>query len=71
MHDLVGSSRKAADTLAGTCPAETALTAPVRMATMRERLSAVRQATVAIHPAFTQFYEALDQPQKLRFAGVR
>jgi len=71
LHDLVGSSRKAADTLAGTCPAETALTAPVRMATMRERLSAVRQATVAIHPAFTQFYEALDQGQKLRFAGVR
>jgi hypothetical protein len=31
----------------------------------------VRQATTAIHPALTQFYEALDQGQKVRFAAVR
>ena len=69
--ELVNSSLRAADTLAGTCPAETALTPPVRLATMRARLAGVRQATVAIRPALTQFYETLDQGQKVRFAGMR
>jgi hypothetical protein len=64
------TSLKAADTLAGACPAETALTALGRMTQMRARLFAVRQATTAIHPALTQFYEALDQGQKVRFAGM-
>jgi hypothetical protein len=41
------------------------------MAEMRARLSAVRQATTAIRPAFTQFYETLDQGQKVQFAGMR
>jgi hypothetical protein len=70
-YELVSSSLKAADTLAGACPAETALTPPGRMALLRARLSAVRQATAAIRPALTQFYEALDQGQKVRFAGMR
>jgi LTXXQ motif family protein len=70
-YELVSSSLKVADRLAGRCPAETALTPPARMALMRTRLSAVREATAAIRPALTQFYEALDQGQKVRFAGMR
>jgi hypothetical protein len=70
-YDLVSSSLKVADTLAGACPAETALTPPGRMKVMQARLSAVRQATTAIRPAFTQFYEALDEGQRVRFAGMR
>jgi len=70
-YDLVNSSLKAADKLAGTCPAETALTAPVRMASLRARLFAVREAVAAIRPALAQFYEALDQEQKVRFAAMR
>ena len=70
-YELVTSSLKAADTLAGACPAETVLTAPARMKIMQSRLSAVRAATAAIHPALTRFYEALDQGQKIRFAGMR
>jgi hypothetical protein len=31
----------------------------------------VRQATAAIRPALTQFYEALDQEQKVQFAAMR
>ena len=69
-YELVTTSLKAADTLAGACPAETALTPLGRMTQMRARLSAVHQATTAIHPALTQFYEALDQGQKVRFAGM-
>jgi len=71
LYELVTSSLKVADTLAGACPAETALTPPARMALLRARLAAVRQATVAIRPALTQFYEVLDQGQKVQFAGMR
>jgi LTXXQ motif family protein len=60
-YELVTSSLKTAETLASKCPAETALTPAVSMFEMRARLSAVRQATTAIRPAFTQFYETLDQ----------
>jgi len=64
------SSLKAADTLGSACPAETALTPVGRMDAMRKRLAAVRAATAAIRPALVHFYEALDQGQKVRFAGM-
>ena len=70
-YELVTSSLKVADTLASACPAETALTPPARLTLLRARLAAVRQATVAIRPALTQFYEALDQGQKVQFAEMR
>jgi hypothetical protein len=69
-YELVSSSLKVADTLAGACPAETALTPPARMALLRARLAAVRQATAAIRPALTQFWETLDQRQKVHFAEI-
>jgi hypothetical protein len=70
-YELVSSSLKAADTLASACPAENALTPLGRLTQMRARFLAVRQATTSIHPALTQFYEALDQGQKARFAAMR
>jgi LTXXQ motif family protein len=69
-YELVTSSLKAADTLASACPAESALTPVGRMDAMRQRLAAVRAATAAIRPALVHFYEALDQGQKVRFAGM-
>jgi hypothetical protein len=69
-YELVTASLKAADTLASACPADTALTPVGRMETMRKRLAAVRAATAAIRPALMHFYEALDQGQKVRFAGI-
>ncbi len=56
---------------AGACPAETALTPPTgRMAMLRARLAAVRAATAAIRPARVEFYDALDQGEKVRLAGM-
>ena len=69
-YELVTASLKAADTLASACPSETALTPVGRMEAMRKRLAAVRAATAAIRPALARFYEALDQGQKVRFAGM-
>jgi hypothetical protein len=40
------------------------------METMRKRLTAVRAATAAIRPVLARFYEALDQGQKVHFAGM-
>jgi len=70
-YKLVNSSLPVADALATGCPAETALTPPGRITQTRARLAAVRQAITAIWPAFTEFYEALDHGQKVRFAGMR
>jgi hypothetical protein len=70
-YELVTSSLKAADTLVNSCPSETALTPVGRMKMMRARLAAVRQATVTIRTSLVRFYEALDNGQKVRFAGMR
>ena len=70
LYELVTASLKSADTLANACPSEAALTPVGRMQAMRQRLSAVRAATAAIRPALARFYEALDQGQKVRFAGM-
>src|SRR5215472_3631333 len=69
-YELVTSSLKAADTLSSACPAEAALTPVGRMQAMRKRLAAVRAATAAIRAALSCFYEALDQGQQVRFAGM-
>ena len=70
LYELVTSSLKAADTLASACPGEAALTPVGRMQAMRQRLAAVRAATAAIRPALARFYDALDQGQQQRFAGM-
>jgi len=70
-YELVTSSLKAAEALARSCPAETALTPVGRMATLRVRLAAVLEAAAAIRPALTRFYGALDQEQRVRFATMR
>ncbi len=40
------------------------------MMTLRARLAVVRVAASAIRPALVEFYDALDQGQKVRFAGM-
>jgi hypothetical protein len=69
-YEFVSASLRAAETLVTACPAATALTPARRMEVMLARLAAVRAATAAIRPALTRFYEALDQGQKTRFAGM-
>jgi hypothetical protein len=69
-YELVAASLKIADTLASTCPADDALTPARRLELLRQRLAAVRQATVAIRPALLRFFGALDREQRVRFAGL-
>ena len=68
--ELVTTSLKTADTLASTCPADTAITPARRIELLRQRLAAIRDATVAIRPALLRFLGSLDHQQKVRFAGL-
>src|SRR5262249_459069 len=69
-YELVTASLHPADTLGSACPADRGVTRVERMETMRKRLAAVGAATAAIRPALARLYEALDQGQKVRFAGM-
>lgn len=70
-YEFVTFSLRAAETLTGACPAETALTPVGRMKVLRARLAAVRHATTAIHPTLGRFYQALDEGQRVRFATMQ
>jgi len=70
-YELVTESLRAAETLARACPPETALTPARRMATLRVRLAAAREAMSAIQPRLMRLYDALDQEQRRRFAATR
>src|SRR5262249_4675596 len=72
-YELVTASLKAADTLGGACPAESALTPVGRMDAMRKRLAAVRAATAAIRPALAHFPtpERSGDPSALRAGAGR
>jgi len=68
-RDLIDSSNQAADALAKSCPAADKSLTPVgRLRMMRKRLETVGQAIQAVRPALGQFYETLNEQQKLRFA---
>jgi len=71
LYELATSSLRAAQKLAGSCPNKETLTPVRRMALLRAGLAAVRDATAAIEPALTRFYEALDEGQRVRFAGMQ
>jgi hypothetical protein len=70
LYELYATVLKTADTLAATCPAETALTPARRMEVLRTRLIAVRAATTAIGPSLMHFHDALDGAQQQRFAQM-
>jgi hypothetical protein len=71
LYELATSSLRAAQKLAGSCPNKETLTPVRRMALLRAGLAAVRDATAAIEPALTRFYEELDEGQRMRFAGMQ
>jgi hypothetical protein len=69
-YELVAASLKVADTLASSCPADDALTPARRLEVLGQRLAALRQAAIGLRPAVQRFFGALDQQQKVRFAGL-
>jgi hypothetical protein len=69
LYELVTSSLKVADTLAAPAPPRPRSRRPPAWPCCAHALRPC--VTAAIRPALTQFYEALDQGQKVQFAGMR
>jgi hypothetical protein len=70
LYELAASSLRAAEKLSASCPHGEALTPVRRMALLRASLSAVLDAIATIEPTLTRFYQALDEGQRVRFAGM-
>jgi hypothetical protein len=69
-YELAASFQHAADQLADTCPSQPAtalMTAPERIAQIRNQLDAVRQSIVIVRPTIARFDEMLDAVQRKRF----
>jgi ABC-type transporter MlaC component len=67
LANLNKASSEAADILSRSCPQETALTPPGRVAAMEQRLDAMLQAVDVVQPALAGFYNSLSDEQKARF----
>ncbi len=63
---LKDASKKAADTVATTCPRDYPASPTARLETMEKRLEAMLQAVKIVRPAFDAFYATLSDEQKSR-----
>ena len=70
LEDLANASRKAAETIRNSCPGDVALTAPSRLATMEQRVEAMRSAVTIVQPALDKFYGLLSDEQKAVFDAL-
>jgi hypothetical protein len=66
LDELANAATKAAQDIAGACPADLALTAPGRLAAMQQRLEAMITAVATVQPALEKFYGFLSDEQKAR-----
>ena len=70
LEDLANASRKAAETIRNSCPGDVALTAPSRLATMEQRVEAMRSAISIVPPALDKFYGLLSDEQKAKITAL-
>jgi len=70
LDDLANASRKAAETIRNSCPGDVALTAPSRLATMEQRVEAMRSAVLIVQPALDTFYGLLTDEQKAKITAL-
>jgi len=67
LDDLKAAAAKSADLIKASCPAETPLTPPDRLAAVAKRLDAVLQGVQTVRAAVDDFYSVLTDEQKARF----
>ena len=70
LDDFANASGKAAETIRNSCPGDVALTAPSRLATMEQRVEAMRSAAIIVQPALDKFYGLLTDEQKARITAL-
>jgi hypothetical protein len=70
LDDLGNASQTAAETIRNSCPGDVALTAPSRLATMQQRVEAMRTAVTIVQPALDKFYGLLTDEQKAKITAL-
>lgn len=66
LDDLANASVKAAQDIRAACPTQIALTAPGRLASMQQRIEAMIAAVGTVQPPLQNFYDLLNDEQKVR-----
>jgi hypothetical protein len=69
-NDLKTASRRAIQYLNESCPKDDPATPTGRLETIERRLSAMLEAVRTVQPALDDFYAALTDEQKARFAAI-
>lgn len=67
---LATASQNASQSIRNSCPGDVALTAPARLATMQQRIEAMRTAINSVTPPLDKFYSLLTDEQKAKFNGM-
>ena len=70
LDDLAKASVEAEKTVRASCPTEVSPTPSARLATMQQRLEAMKSAIAQIRTPFEVFYESLDDDQKAALAAL-
>ncbi len=70
LDDLSKASVSAAGIVRASCPTQTALTAPARLAAMQKRLEAMIKAELAVQPSLQKLYDLLNDEQKARLNAL-
>ncbi|WP_312010295.1 Spy/CpxP family protein refolding chaperone [Bradyrhizobium neotropicale] len=70
LDDLATASHTAAEIIRTSCPTDVALTAPGRLATMEQRVEAMRSAVTIVQPALDKFYGLLSHEQKAKITAL-
>ncbi|GAB6999354.1 hypothetical protein JCM18382A_41220 [Bradyrhizobium sp. 17-4] len=70
LDELATASQKASETILSSCPKDIPLTAPSRLASMQQRLQAMRDAVGTLQPALEKFYGLLSDDQKAKVTAL-
>jgi len=70
LDELATASIQAAQIIRASCPTQTALTAPARLAAMGQRIEAMIKAELALQPPLEKLYDLLDDAQKARLDAL-
>ena len=70
LDDLANALISAAQMIRASCPTQTALTAPDRLAVMQQRIGAMSKAALAVQQPLGKFYDLLDDEQEARLNAL-
>jgi hypothetical protein len=70
LDDLANALASAAQMIRASCPTQTALTAPDRLAVMQQRIGAMIKAAFAVQQPLGKFYDLLEDEQEARLNAL-